>query len=59
MACNLDRAFEIRVTLAIRYEWLDRDARLRVWHGRLDNVAGPVAADIDCAELIEQWLKGY
>ncbi|KAG9254327.1 P-loop containing nucleoside triphosphate hydrolase protein [Emericellopsis atlantica] len=55
---NLDPAFESRITLAIRYESLDRDARLRVWESQLANLPGPVASDIDCAALAAQQLNG-
>ncbi|RDW86614.1 ATP-binding protein [Aspergillus mulundensis] len=53
---SLDPAFESRITVAMRYEGLDRGARREVWRNQLGGIA--VAEDIDCEALAERVLNG-
>ncbi|KAF9892510.1 hypothetical protein FE257_001619 [Aspergillus nanangensis] len=55
---TLDPAFESRITIAMRYESLDADARMKVWQNQLDGVSVAVASDVSCKELAEQPLNG-
>ena len=55
---NLDPAFESRISLAIRYDSLDRDARIKVWKSHIESAPGPIAADIDYTELAKQDMNG-
>lgn len=55
---TLDPAFESRITIAIRYEALGRDARRKVWRNQLEGVVYPVGDDIDYEYLATQELNG-
>lgn len=56
---SLDPAFESRITIAIRYEALGVEARMKVWRNQLDGVVSTnVASDVDCAALAEEELNG-
>lgn len=54
----IDPAFESRITISIRYEALDRDARIKVWKSQLDSVSSPISSDLNYRELAEQRLSG-
>lgn len=55
---SLDPAFESRITIAVRYETLDRDARAQVWRTQLDSVRGTDVSGVDCDELAGHHLNG-
>ena len=55
---NLDPAFESRITIAVRYEPLDQDARAKVWKSQLESISSGVAEDIDYHELSRHPLNG-
>lgn len=55
---SLDPAFESRITIAIRYESLNVDARRKVWSAQLDGILTPVSADIDVGALAARPLNG-
>ncbi|KAJ5116032.1 hypothetical protein N7456_000380 [Penicillium angulare] len=54
----LDAAFESRITIAIRYESLNIDARKRVWSAQLDGILSPVSPGINVSALAEWELNG-
>ncbi|KAB8223441.1 P-loop containing nucleoside triphosphate hydrolase protein [Aspergillus novoparasiticus] len=55
---TLDPAFESRITIALRYEALDRDARAQIWKSQVQRLPGQVSSDIDYYKLAEQPLNG-
>jgi hypothetical protein len=54
---TLDPAFESRITLAIRYEKLDHDARTKIWRSQLAD-DGNATSNIDYHMLAERDLNG-
>ncbi|KAJ5905492.1 uncharacterized protein N7473_002408 [Penicillium subrubescens] len=55
---TLDPAFESRITVALRYEELDRDARMQIWKSQVERLPTQLSADIDYHRLAEQPLNG-
>lgn len=55
---SIDPAFESRITIAVRYESLDLDARSKVWSAQLDSVSALASTDIDVNALAQQDLNG-
>jgi len=55
---SLDPAFESRITLSIRYDALDRDAREQIWKNQLNDHSKVATQTIDYAELTKSQLNG-
>ncbi|KAF3389436.1 hypothetical protein F1880_004144 [Penicillium rolfsii] len=55
---TIDPAFESRITVALRYEALDRDARIQIWKSQVGRLPTHVSPDIDYYRLAEQPLNG-
>lgn len=55
---SIDPAFESRITIAIRYESLNLDARRKVWSAQLDSISALASSDIDVNALAQQDLNG-
>jgi SpoVK/Ycf46/Vps4 family AAA+-type ATPase len=55
---SLNPAFESRITLSIRYEALDRDARGQVWKNQLNDHSRVDTQTIDYPELTKSQLNG-
>jgi hypothetical protein len=55
---SLDPAFESRITLSIRYESLDRDAREQIWKYQLNDHSRVDTQTINYGELANQQLNG-
>jgi hypothetical protein len=55
---TLDPAFESRITVALRYEALDREARMQIWKSQVERLPTHVSPYIDYHRLAEQPLNG-
>lgn len=56
---TLDPAFESRITMAMRYKALDKEARIAIWRNQLEALSADLVSDgIDYDELAEEPLNG-
>jgi len=55
---TIDPAFESRVTIALRYQSLDRDGRRKIWSNQLDSIDRPISPDVDVNVLGNHLLNG-
>ncbi|CEO60152.1 hypothetical protein PMG11_04791 [Penicillium brasilianum] len=55
---TIDPAFESRITVALRYEALDRDARSKIWKSQIERLPTRGSPNVDYRRLAEQPLNG-
>ncbi|KAJ5380254.1 uncharacterized protein N7496_002682 [Penicillium cataractarum] len=55
---TIDPAFESRITVCLRYEALDHDARMKIWKSQVERLPTHGSPDFDYSRLAEQPLNG-